>query len=61
VRCEPGRITVTPLGRLLVRRVAMVFDRYLRDDAARPVDTGARAANDGAQSIRIVPRYSRVV
>jgi oxygen-independent coproporphyrinogen-3 oxidase len=61
VRCEPGRITVTPLGRLLVRRVAMVFDRYLRDDAARPVDTGARAANDGAQPIRIVPRYSRVV
>ncbi|MDK3024878.1 oxygen-independent coproporphyrinogen III oxidase [Cupriavidus taiwanensis] len=61
VHCEPGRITVTPLGRLLVRRVAMVFDRYLRDDAARPVDNGARAANDGAQPIRMVPRYSRVV
>ncbi|WP_116294030.1 oxygen-independent coproporphyrinogen III oxidase [Cupriavidus taiwanensis] len=58
---EPGRITVSPLGRLLVRRVAMVFDRYLRDDAARPVDSGTRAANDGTQPVRIVPRYSRVV
>jgi oxygen-independent coproporphyrinogen-3 oxidase len=30
-------ITVTPLGRLLVRSVAMVFDRYLREqrEAAR--------------------------
>ena len=26
-----GRHTVTPRGRLLVRSVAMVFDRYLRE------------------------------
>ncbi len=32
VRLSDARIEVTPLGRLLVRRVAMVFDRYLRDD-----------------------------
>lgn len=65
VQCAPDRITVTPLGRLLVRRVAMVFDRYLREDAARPASTGAQAvaANDGAQPVRFVPRarYSRVV
>ncbi|KAA6133188.1 oxygen-independent coproporphyrinogen III oxidase [Cupriavidus cauae] len=39
VRLSDARIEVTPLGRLLVRRVAMVFDRYLRDDrviAERP-------------------------
>jgi len=28
-------ITVTPKGRLLVRNVAMVFDRYLRQDRER--------------------------
>jgi oxygen-independent coproporphyrinogen-3 oxidase len=28
-------ITVTPRGRLLVRAVCMVFDRYLRADQAR--------------------------
>nr|WP_116319993.1 oxygen-independent coproporphyrinogen III oxidase [Cupriavidus sp. P-10] len=69
VQIEPARITVTPLGRLLVRRVAMVFDRYLRDDAARAALAGPeghdipQAANDGAQPIRFVPRarYSRVV
>ncbi len=33
VRRTPARIEITALGRLLVRRVAMVFDRYLRDDA----------------------------
>ncbi|MBF6986504.1 oxygen-independent coproporphyrinogen III oxidase [Cupriavidus sp. IK-TO18] len=69
VQVQPARITVTPLGRLLVRRVAMAFDRYLRDDAARVAVAGPesegtrRSANDGAQPIRIVPRarYSRVV
>lgn len=29
VRFEPGRITVTPRGRLLLRNIAMCFDRYL--------------------------------
>lgn len=58
VRRTPARIDITELGRLLVRRVAMVFDRYLRDDAARP-QPAPSAANDG-QAIPLV-RYSRVV
>ena len=29
VNLEPGWITVTPRGRLLVRTIAMIFDRYL--------------------------------
>ena len=32
---ENGAITVTPKGRLLVRNVAMLFDRYLRQDRER--------------------------
>lgn len=35
VELENGSITVTPKGRLLVRNVAMVFDRYLRQDRER--------------------------
>ncbi|SDP65880.1 coproporphyrinogen III oxidase, anaerobic [Ralstonia sp. 25mfcol4.1] len=58
VRRTPARIDITELGRLLVRRVAMVFDRYLRDDAARP-QSAPSAAND-AKVIPLV-RYSRVV
>ncbi|MBS0214512.1 MAG: oxygen-independent coproporphyrinogen III oxidase [Proteobacteria bacterium] len=34
VRVEPGRITVTSHGRLLLRNIAMCFDRYL-DQAAQ--------------------------
>ncbi len=34
VDVEPGRLRVTPRGRLLVRIVAKVFDAYLRTDAA---------------------------
>ena len=34
VEIASGRITVTPRGRLLVRTVAMVFDRYLRAQRA---------------------------
>ncbi|GJG98105.1 oxygen-independent coproporphyrinogen III oxidase [Cupriavidus pauculus] len=58
VRRTATRIDITTLGRLLVRRVAMVFDRYLREDAARPA-APASAANDG----KVIPlvRYSRVV
>ena len=58
VRRTPARIDITELGRLLVRRVAMVFDRYLRDDAARQ-QPAPGAANDAT----VVPlvRYSRVV
>ena len=35
VRVEDGSINVLPAGRLLVRAVAMVFDRYLRADRER--------------------------
>lgn len=58
VRRTATRIDITTLGRLLVRRVAMVFDRYLREDAARPA-APVSAANDG----KVIPlvRYSRVV
>jgi oxygen-independent coproporphyrinogen-3 oxidase len=34
VQLDGGRITVTPLGRLFVRNVAMVFDAYLRPGTA---------------------------
>ncbi|MWL88806.1 oxygen-independent coproporphyrinogen III oxidase [Cupriavidus sp. SW-Y-13] len=57
VRRTPNRIDITTLGRLLVRRVAMVFDQYLRQDAWRPQP--ALAAND-AKAVPI-QRYSRVV
>jgi len=35
VELAPDWIVVTPKGRLLVRRVCMVFDRYLREREAR--------------------------
>ncbi len=35
VALEPGRIRVTPRGRLLVRTVAMTFDRHLREQRER--------------------------
>ncbi|MBY4734255.1 oxygen-independent coproporphyrinogen III oxidase [Cupriavidus pauculus] len=58
VRRTSARIEITSLGRLLVRRVAMVFDRYLRDDAARPPQA---TAVGGPQAQGIPVRYSRVV
>lgn len=65
---QQGRIEVTPLGRLLVRRVAMVFDAHLRKGAT----STNNAANDGrikgtdrpASMVSVpaaIPRYSRVV
>ncbi|MEN7529766.1 oxygen-independent coproporphyrinogen III oxidase [Cupriavidus sp. DL-D2] len=57
VRRTSDRIDITTLGRLLVRRVAMVFDQYLRQDARHP--RPAPAAND-AKAVPI-QRYSRVV
>ena len=35
IELENGIITVTPKGRLLVRNIAMVFDRHLRQDRER--------------------------
>ncbi len=35
VECSKDWISVTPKGKLLVRAMAMVFDRYLREDRAR--------------------------
>jgi oxygen-independent coproporphyrinogen-3 oxidase len=35
IECSKDWISVTPKGRLLVRAMAMVFDRYLREDRAR--------------------------
>jgi len=61
VRRNPQRIEVTTLGRLLVRRVAMVFDHYLREDASRAALSPPQAVNDGSQVIKFVPKYSRVV
>jgi oxygen-independent coproporphyrinogen-3 oxidase len=34
VRLDNGRIEVLPLGRILIRNVAMVFDAYLRKPEA---------------------------
>jgi oxygen-independent coproporphyrinogen-3 oxidase len=36
VELDGARVTVTPLGRLFVRNVAMVFDAYLRPGGATP-------------------------
>ncbi|QQE06825.1 oxygen-independent coproporphyrinogen III oxidase [Cupriavidus sp. ISTL7] len=46
VRISDERIDVTPLGRLLVRRVAMVFDRYLRDERAAAAQPGSDRVPD---------------
>jgi oxygen-independent coproporphyrinogen III oxidase len=46
VRRRPGQIVATTRGRLLLRNIAMCFDRYLD----QPSDTS-----------RIAPRYSRAI
>lgn len=43
VRLEPGRITVTSQGRLLLRNIAMCFDRYLDKPAAVTAPRFSRA------------------
>ena len=35
IRLRPDGLEVTPAGRLLLRPVAMVFDRYLREQASK--------------------------
>jgi oxygen-independent coproporphyrinogen-3 oxidase len=37
VSLSPGRISVTMLGRIFIRNVGMVFDRYLRKPQTKPV------------------------
>jgi oxygen-independent coproporphyrinogen-3 oxidase len=73
VHVQPGRIEVTPLGRLLVRRVAMVFDGHLRADAhgaalaqqlaeaSPPVSILAPALAREVPMTQHRSRYSRVV
>lgn len=67
VRRDRHSLQVTPLGRLLVRRIAMVFDRYLQNDATRLAPGTAaplQAANEEYQprpSVTPLRRYSRVV
>ena len=43
VRFEPGRITVTSQGRLLLRNIAMCFDRYLDQPATVATSRFSRA------------------
>ena len=42
--CSKDWISVTPKGKLLVRAMAMVFDRYLREDRARRLSLLGRVA-----------------
>lgn len=41
---DPLRVSVTPLGRLLLRRIAMCFDRYLDEGSAPVSETRQRVA-----------------
>jgi hypothetical protein len=34
---SPDTISITPLGRILIRNVGMVFDKYLRIPRGKPV------------------------
>ncbi len=54
VRVEPGLIAATAQGRLLLRNIAMCFDRYLQP-APAPAPTPADA--DASQA----PRFSRAI
>lgn len=55
VKVGDERIVITPQGRLLVRRIAMVFDAHLR------VAGTERAIEAEGKPISFVPRYSKVV
>ena len=50
VRFEPGRIVATRQGRLLLRNIAMCFDRYLKI----PASATASAATPGARFSRVI-------
>ena len=51
---EARAVRTTPLGRLLVRNICMVFDRYHREAAALPGVTDGGAAQDA-------PRFSSTI
>jgi oxygen-independent coproporphyrinogen-3 oxidase len=55
VRVGDERIVITPQGRLLVRRIAMVFDAHLREAGTE------RAVEAEGKPVTFVPRYSKVV
>ncbi|MDE2203043.1 MAG: oxygen-independent coproporphyrinogen III oxidase [Burkholderiaceae bacterium] len=55
VKVGDERIVITPQGRLLVRRIAMVFDAHLRAGGTE------RAVEAEGKPISFVPRYSKVV
>ena len=55
VRVGDERIVITPQGRLLVRRIAMVFDSHLRQAGTE------RAVEAGGKPVGFVPRYSKLV
>ena len=56
ITLDAGRIQVTPLGRLLVRAVAMCFDAYLDPHTVTPIGSAS-----GATTAQAPGRYSRVV
>jgi oxygen-independent coproporphyrinogen-3 oxidase len=55
VKVGDERILITPQGRLLVRRIAMVFDAHLRAVGTE------RAVEAQGKPVAFVPRYSKVV
>ena len=55
VKVGDERILITPQGRLLVRRIAMVFDAHLRAAGTE------RAVEAEGKPVAFVPRYSKVV
>lgn len=55
VKVGDERIVITPQGRLLVRRIAMVFDAHLREAGTE------RAMEAEGKPVTFVPRYSKVV
>ncbi|MGR5342359.1 hypothetical protein ACPV50_20895, partial [Vibrio astriarenae] len=53
VKVGDERILITPQGRLLVRRIAMVFDAHLRAVGTE------RAVEAQGKPVAFVPRYSK--
>ena len=60
VRIERDRIVVAPRGRLLLRNIAMCFDRYLPKPPAPDADAGTGAAGSGCADAPRTP-FSRAI